>query len=40
MKRKVLALLLTLAMVLTVLPGAAFAADNENSDVLTYADIA
>ena len=40
MKRKVLALLLTLAMVLTVLPGAAFAADNENSDVLTYADLA
>ncbi len=40
MKKRMLALLLTLAMVLTVLPGAVFAADSTDSDVLTYADLA
>ena len=40
MKKRILALLLTLAMVLTVLPGAAYAADRADGDVLTYADLA
>lgn len=40
MKKRILALMLTLAMVLTVLPTAAFAANTADNDVLTYADLA
>ena len=40
MKKRILALMLTLAMVLTVLPTAAFAADAKDSGVLTYAELA
>ena len=40
MKKRILALMLTLAMVLSVLPGAVFAADTADNDILTYADLA
>ena len=40
MKKRILALMLTLAMVLFVLPGAVFAADTADNDILTYADLA
>ena len=39
MKKRILALMLTLAMVLSVLPGAVFAADTADNDILTYADL-
>ena len=40
MKRRLLALLMSLVMILSVLPGAAFAEPADSSDVLTYADLA
>ena len=40
MKRRILALLMTLIMIMSVLPGAAFAAPADTDDVLTYAALA
>lgn len=40
MKRRILALLMSLVMILSVLPVAALAEPADSSEVLTYADLA